>query len=97
MNLNPYEIIRRPIITEKNTTLMEHGQYTFEVLRDANKPQIKQAVETAFPKVKVVAVNTMLMPYKTRTRGRVVGRLSAWKKAVVTLREGDIIELFEGV
>jgi large subunit ribosomal protein L23 len=97
VNLNPYDILRRPIITEKNTYLMERGQYTFEVARDANKPQIKAAVETAFPNVKVVAVNTMIMPYKTRRRGRIVGRLPAWKKAVVTRRAGDRIELFEGV
>jgi large subunit ribosomal protein L23 len=95
--MNPYEILRRPIITEKNTTLMEQGQYSFEVAREANKIQIKEAVETAFPKVKVKAVNTLIMPAKSRRRGRIVGRLPGWKKAVVTLREGDRIELFEGV
>jgi large subunit ribosomal protein L23 len=97
MTLNPYDILRRPVITEKNTYLMERGRYTFEVAREANKPQIKEAVETAFPNVKVVAVNTMNMPYKTRRRGRITGRLPGWKKAIVTLREGDRIELFEGV
>ena len=95
--MNPYEILRRPVITEKNTFLMEHGRYTFEVARGANKPQIAAAVETAFPNVKVKAVNTIIMPSKERRRGRIVGRLPAWKKAVVTLREGDRIELFEGV
>jgi large subunit ribosomal protein L23 len=95
--VNPYEILRRPVITEKNTYLMEKGRYAFEVARGANKPQIKAAVETAFPNVKVLAVNTMIMPSKERRRGRIVGQLPAWKKAVVTLREGDRIELFEGV
>jgi large subunit ribosomal protein L23 len=95
--MNPYEILRRPIITEKNTYLMEQGRFTFEVPRKANKPQIAVAVETAFPNVKVVAVNTMIMPSKERRRGRIVGQLPAWKKAVVTLRKGDRIELFEGV
>jgi large subunit ribosomal protein L23 len=95
--MNPYDVIRRPVITEKNTYLVERGKYTFEVARGANKFQIAQAVETAFPNVKVRAVNTMLMPSKTRRRGRIVGQVSAWKKAVVTLRDGDRIELFEGV
>jgi large subunit ribosomal protein L23 len=95
--VNPYDIIRRPVITEKNTNLMERGQYTFEVARSANKIEIAKAVETAFPNVKVMAVNTLTMPQKSRRRGRIVGTVSAWKKAVVTLREGDRIELFEGV
>lgn len=95
--MNPYDVIRRPVITEKNTYLMEQGQYTFEVARDANKIQIKQAVEMAFPNVKVRAVNTLRMPAKWRRRGRIIGQLPGWKKAVVTLREGDRIELFEGV
>jgi large subunit ribosomal protein L23 len=95
--VNPYEILRRPVITEKNTYLMEKGRYAFEVPRDVNKPQIRAAVEAVFPTVKVLAVNTMIMPSKERRRGRIVGRLPAWKKAVVTLREGDRIELFEGV
>ena len=95
--MNPYDILRRPVITEKNTYLMEEGKYTFEVMRDANKIQIAQAVETCFPNVKVVSVNTMQMPGKYRRRGRIVGRVPGWKKAVVTLREGDRIELFEGV
>lgn len=95
--MNPYDILRRPVITEKNTYLMEESKYTFEVDRGANKIQIAQAVETCFPNVKVVSVNTMLMPTKQRRRGRIVGQTRAWKKAVVTLREGDRIEMFEGV
>jgi large subunit ribosomal protein L23 len=95
--MNPYDIIRRPVITEKNTYLVEGGQYTFEVARAANKIQIAQAIETVFPNVKVAAVNTMHMPAKQRRRGRIVGQVPGWKKAVVTLRKGDRIELFEGV
>lgn len=95
--MNPYDILRRPVITEKNTLLTEQGKYSFEVMREANKFQIAQAVETAFPDVKVVAVNTMVMPTKERRRGRIVGRVPAWKKAVVTLREGDRIESLEGL
>jgi large subunit ribosomal protein L23 len=95
--VNPYDVLRRPVITEKNTYIMEAGKVTFEVARAATKDQIARAVEIAFPNVKVTAVNTMTMPAKDRRRGRIVGRLPAWKKAVVTLREGDRIELFEGV
>jgi large subunit ribosomal protein L23 len=95
--VNPYDILRRPVITEKNTYLMEQGKYTFEVANGANKIQIAEAVETCFPNVKVVNVNTMLMPRKQRRRGRIIGTVPGWKKAVVTLREGDRIEMFEGV
>jgi len=90
------EVLRRPIITEKSTALQERGKYTFEVLPDANKQQIKQAVELAF-KVEVDKVNVMTMPAKWRGPGRRRGRTSPWKKAVVTLKPGDKIEFFEGV
>ncbi|MBE0480730.1 MAG: 50S ribosomal protein L23 [Dehalococcoidia bacterium] len=91
-----YEILRRPIVTEKNTAILEQNKYTFEVAKDANKPQIKEAVEKAF-KVKVVSVNVMSVPGKMRRAGRRRGMTSPWKKAVVTLEEGNKIELFEGV
>ncbi|MDI3339785.1 MAG: 50S ribosomal protein L23 [Sphaerobacter sp.] len=92
------DVLRRPIITEKNTRLMELGQYTFEVARDANKIQIKDAVERTF-NVEVVAVNVMNVRGKERRRarrGRVasVGRTPAWKKAIVTLKPGQTIDLF---
>ncbi len=91
-----YEVLRRPLITEKNTTLQAEGKYVFEVAREANKPQIKQAVENAF-KVEVTKVNVMRVHGKgRRMRGRQVVTPS-WKKAVVTLKPGDKIELFEGV
>lgn len=90
------EVLRRPVITEKSTTLQERGKYTFEVSPDANKQQIKQAVELAF-KVEVDRVNVMTMPAKWRGPGRRRGQTSPWKKAVVTLKPGQKIEFFEGV
>jgi len=91
-----YEVLRRPLITEKGTVLQAEGKYCFEVASGANKPQIKQAVEKAF-KVKVTTVNVMTVPGKRqRMRGREVVTHS-WKKAIVTLKPGDKIELFEGV
>ncbi len=91
-----YQVLRRPLITEKHITLQTYGKYAFEVAREATKPQIKQAVEKAF-KVEVTAVNVMTVHGKSR-RLR-MRRLPArpWKKAVVTLKAGDKIELFEGV
>ncbi|MGB3129887.1 MAG: 50S ribosomal protein L23 [Dehalococcoidia bacterium] len=94
--MHSYEVLRRPVITEKNTMLIEQNKYTFEVSRDANKPQIKEAVEKAF-KVKVASVNVMHVPGKMRRAGRRRGMTSSWKKAVVTLEPGNKIELFEGV
>ncbi len=94
--MHSYEVLQRPVITEKNTLLIEHNKYTFEVARSANKPQIKEAVEKAF-KVKVVSVNVIHVPGKMRRAGRRRGMTSSWKKAVVTLEPGNKIELFEGV
>ena len=91
-----YEVLRRPLITEKNTMLQAQGKYAFEIAREANKHQIKQAVEKAF-KVKVLAVNVMTVPGKTRRVGRRQVLTQSWKKAIVTLKPGDKIELFEGV
>jgi len=89
-------VLRRPLITEKNTILQAQGKYAFEIAREANKPQIKQAVEKAF-KVKVLAVNVMTVPGKTRRVSRQQVLTRSWKKAIVTLKPGDKIELFEGV
>ena len=91
-----YEVLRRPLVTEKNTVLQAQGKYAFEVARNANKPQIKDAVEKAF-KVKVDSVNVMCVPGKMRRAGRQRGMTSPWKKAVVTLEPGHKIELFEGI
>lgn len=91
-----YEILRRPLITEKYTGLQVVGKYTFEVAREANKPLIKQAVEKAFD-VEVVSVNVMTMHGKSRRSGRRIIPARPWKKAIVTLKAGDKIEFFEGV
>ena len=91
-----YEVLRRPLITEKGSGLQAQGKYAFNVAREANKQQIKQAVEKAF-KVKVTAVNMMTVPGKRRRVGRRVILTHPWKKAIVTLSPGDKIELFEGV
>ena len=91
-----YQVLRRPLITEKNTMLQAQGKYVFEVAEEANKHQIKQAVEKAF-KVKVMAVNVMTVPGKTRRVGRQQVLSPSRKKAIVALRPGDKIELFEGV
>lgn len=91
-----YEVLSRPLITEKGTALQIEGKYAFEVAREANKNQIKQAVEKAF-KVKVTAVNVMTIPGRKRRVGRRDVITQPWKKAIVTLKPGDKIELFEGV
>jgi large subunit ribosomal protein L23 len=93
-----YEVIRRPVMTERNTELMQESRYTFEVAPDANKIQIKAAVEAAFPNVTVLAVNTMNVHRKARRqRTRLRGYRSGWKKAIVTLAPGQRIEIFEGI
>ena len=93
------EIIRRPVITEKSNYLADTGnQYTFVVDGRANKLQIKQAIELAWPEVTVEKVRVANMPAKRARRWRrVTVRKSGWKKAVVTLAPGDRLELFEGV
>ena len=94
--MNPHDIIIRPLITEKNTNLMQYNKYSFEVDRNANKAQIKHAIQTLF-NVRVSAVHTMNVRGKLKRRGRTSGYTADWKKAIVTLAEGDRIELFEGV
>ena len=91
-----YEVLRRPLITEKNAALQVQNKYVFEAADKANKQQIKQAVEKAF-KVRVTAVNVITVPGKTRRVGRRQVLTQSWKKAIVTLRPGDKIEFFEGV
>ena len=94
--MNAHEVLVRPVITEKGTMLGGMGKYTFEVHRDANKMQIKQAVEEVF-KVNVTGVRTLWTHSKTRRFGRRVGRTKPWKKAIVSLAAGQRIELFPGV
>jgi len=91
-----YEVLRRPLVTEKTTLLQEQNRYAFEVARKAAKPQIKEAVEAAF-KVKVAKVNVMTVPGKMKRIGKRQVLTPSWKKAVVTLKPGGKIEFFEGV
>ncbi|MCH2451464.1 MULTISPECIES: 50S ribosomal protein L23 [Gracilimonas] len=87
-------IIVKPVITEKLSRLQEEGKYTFEVAKKATKPEIKKAVEAAYPGVKVAKVNTAIMPSKPKGRytrsGYQGGRTKVWKKAIVTVKEGEI-------
>jgi large subunit ribosomal protein L23 len=93
----PRSIVRRALVTEKGTRLREgHNGYLFEVARDANKIQIKQAIEAIF-NVKVVTVRTLRVHGKPKRMGRYEGHRPDWKKAVVTLHKGGSIELFEQV
>jgi large subunit ribosomal protein L23 len=101
-------IIKRPLLTEKSARLRETGgaasapaegesyaqKVVFEVARDANKVQIRDAVQTLF-NVKVTNVNTLLMRGKDRRMGRGYGKMQNWKKAIITLKEGDTIEFFD--
>lgn len=89
-------LIKRPVITEKTTKMMEENKYCFLVDPKANKTQIRQAVEEIF-KVKVKSVNTMNMLGKIKRMGRYEGRRPSWKRAIVTLESGSRIEFFEGV
>jgi large subunit ribosomal protein L23 len=92
----PYEIIKRPLITEKTNIQKEiANQLTFEVDRRANRIEIKQAIESAF-KVKVAKIQTMQISGKVKRRGRFVGKRRDWKKAIVTLMPGERIDFFEG-
>jgi len=89
-----YQIIKRPLVTEKTTLAKEANKYHFEVDRRANKIEIGQAVEKLF-KVKVVNVRTMNMAGKKKRVGKVLGRKRDWKKAIVTLAPGSSIEIFQ--
>jgi large subunit ribosomal protein L23 len=97
--MNLFDVIRRPILTEKNTFLMTEGKYTFEVAHEANKKLVKDAVEQIFG-VNVTAVNIINVPRKrvgTRRTSRRAGFKPAQKKAIVTLLQGQRIEAFEEV
>lgn len=94
---DPYQIVRYPLITEKSTILREEkNKYTFRVDKRANKIEIKKAIEAIFPDVEVVAVNTLNVRGKPkRLRYNTRGKRPDWKKAIVTLRSGDVIEIYE--
>ena len=91
-----YEVLRRPLITEKTTLLKEEDKYVFKVANGATKHQIKEAVEKAF-KVKVTKVNVIIVHGKTKRMGRREVTGPSWKKAIVGLEPGHKITLFEGV
>lgn len=88
------DIIIRPLITEKSTTLMEEGKYVFEVAKSANKIEIAKAVSSIF-NVKVAQVNTINVEGKKKRMGRFVGKRSNYKKAIVKLAAGETIAFFE--
>ena len=94
--IHPYQVLVRPLITEKATILAGENKYAFEVDQRANKRQIKEAVQVAFD-VRVRKVNTMNVQGKSRRAGRRYTRTRDWKKAIITLAEGEKIQLFEGI
>lgn len=91
-----YDVIRKPVVTEKATMASEHGAVVFEVAMDSNKPQIKEAVEALFG-VKVKAVNTMITKGKVKRFKGSLGRRNHVKKAYVTLEEGNTIDVSTGL
>lgn len=91
---NVYDIIKRPLITEKTTHLAEQGKYTFEVMAGANKIEVKNAVEKIF-KVNVESVNIVSVRKKDRKVGKYSGFRPAVRKAIVTLQEGQTLDVFE--
>lgn len=90
---SPHEVIIRPVISERSYDLMAQNKYTFEVAKTACKEEIRQAIETIF-KVRVVKVNTMKVSGKPKRVRYQKGYTRSWKKAIVTLQEGDSIELY---
>lgn len=90
------DLIHRPIVTEKATVLLEQNKYVFEVIPTASKPEIKAAIEDLF-NVKVTSVNTLQLPRKKRRVGKFIGYKPHYKRAIVTLAEGDSITLFPEV
>ena len=92
-----YEVIRRPVITEKSTLMKElDNQVVFEVDARANKHEVREAVEKLFG-VKVQSINTIKVPGRPRRFGRTLGRRAGWKKAIVTLRPGQELDLYDMV
>jgi large subunit ribosomal protein L23 len=92
-----YSTVCKPIVTEKSSIMKEESsKVTFEVDRNANKIEIKKAVQGLF-NVKVLDVNVLNVTGKKKRVGKITGRKSDWKKAIVTLKDGDKIEFFEGV
>ena len=95
MSLHPNEVLLAPVVSEKSYSLITDRKYTFKVHKDAHKTQVRQAVEELCG-VRVQAVNIVKVQSKPKRRGMIRGRKPGWKKAVVQLREGETIEIFEG-
>ena len=95
MSLHPGEILIRPVVSEKSYHQIQENRYTFKVHKDAHKTQVRQAVEELFD-VTVTSVNIVKMPAKPKRRGMIKGTRPGWKKAIVELKAGDTIEIFEG-
>ncbi|MDR1194282.1 MAG: 50S ribosomal protein L23 [Peptococcaceae bacterium] len=91
---NPHDVLLKPIVTEKSSNLMAENKYTFKVDKTANKIEIKYAVETAF-KVNVVDIRTMNLPGKLKRQGKTSGMTPEWKKAIVTLKKGQRLPIFD--
>jgi large subunit ribosomal protein L23 len=91
------QIIIRPVVSEKSYVLAAADKYTFRVHPSAHKTQIRQAVEELFPDVRVVEVRTMSVKSKPKRRGLTSGRTRTWKKAIVQVRPGDTIPIFQGL
>ena len=95
MSLHPAQILLRPVVSEKSYHQITENRYTFRVHPDAHKTQVRQAVEELFG-VKVQAVNMLKVQAKPKRRGMIRGEKPGWKKAIVQLRQGETIEIFEG-
>jgi large subunit ribosomal protein L23 len=94
--MDPSQVIIRPVVSEKTYVLAEAGKYTFRVHEKAHKTQIRQAIEELF-EVKVTAVRTASVKSKPKRRGQTSGRTRQWKKAIVQVRAGDTIPIFQGL
>ena len=94
--MDPSQVVIRPVVSEKSYVLATAHKYVFRVHPDAHKTQIRQAVEALFD-VGVVDVRTMTVKSKPKRRGQIHGRTRSWKKAIVQLREGDTIPIFQGL
>jgi len=95
VSLHPNEVLLAPVVSEKSYSLISDRKYSFRVHQDAHKTQVRQAVEELFG-VKVERVNISHVRPKPKRRGMIRGKKPGWKKAIVQLREGDTIEIFEG-
>jgi large subunit ribosomal protein L23 len=95
VSLHPNEVLLAPVVSEKSYSLIEDRKYSFKVHKDAHKTQIRQAVEQLFG-VTVISVNIAKVPPKPKMRNYRKGVRPGWKKAIVQLKEGDAIEIFEG-